>query len=437
MNIAITFVRVIGLARLAFPLLLSAVSVLSIGGCDDSPPALADNQWWYSDSVTEPDSIERDGITWKPASCTGVHLWIYYPEAVLSAIQASGRLPPNTILTIDSAGGKWFLVRDENTCVVQAPWETKPSQVWTIGSQTDHDVYTGGFLLHDLCAAAISGVVLLCIVVAMRNHERKEREKIEAAAETGTKLVRTTLENLNKREKELQQRERAVEKQAKQVETWHQSETAKFEKVRRDTDEYYERGMEMVKSAQAALKSGPGSPTSEAVARYLREHHGQGAAFGDFIGVTFLADRTGFIRLKWQVQLKRNEPPIVVINRDRKLIRTDSGFNGDHGDHLVPGRRYVYHFSVRDEKDREFGKPLWLEVKIPLKENWDFVGNADSDEQELKIREKFKTRFNGIKVSYELITSAKEDVQAKHYPQEMEEWLLDKLDALGSELRGE
>ena len=139
--------------------------------------------------------------------------------------------------------------------------------------------------------------------------------------------------------------------------------------------------------------------------------------------MNFLADPSGFIRLKWEVLLKRNEPPIVVIIRDDKIIRTDASFTGEHGDHIIPGRRYRYQFSVRDEKEREFGKPLWLEVKIPLKAAWDLEGEVDADEQQRKMREQFKAQFKGITMFQQLMAAAEKEMEARKYPEDMREWV--------------
>ena len=293
----------------------------------------------------------------------------------------------------------------------------------------NNDVIANIALFSIIGVTALTGGIALAIGITKAERDKAEIDLLNRAAE-----LQALRKDLDGRQQTVEQWELKAAEHCKELDAFHRAEKANLEKSRRETDEYYQRGMEMVRAAQQALKT---APEPQAIGKYLRDRHLQGAAFGDFILVNFLGDPSGFIRLKWEVLLKRNEPPIVVISRDQKLIRTDASFSGEHGDHIVPGRRYIYHFSVRDEKEREFGKPLWLEVKIPTKKAWGTPSAGDVDEQERQIRETFKARWNGRKVVRELVERETEVIKAKHYPPEIEEWFLAQLDALAAELGGQ
>ena len=239
---------------------------------------------------------------------------------------------------------------------------------------------------------------------------------------------------LGQKQKQLEKWERAAGEQATKLDAWQKSEKGNLQKLREDVDEYTRRGMEMVRSAQEALKS---KPSSKKISKYLREEHLQGAAFGDAIVVTYLGDQTGYLHFQWQVLLKENEQPRVIIYRDDKQIRTDVAFSGTHKEHVVPGHRHVYQFTVLDAKDRMFGKPLLIELKTPTKKYWVVESGTDAKEHERKIREKFNTICRGFELTQELKQLAAARIKSKNYPQPIEEWLLSKIDALSDDLGAE
>ena len=165
-----------------------------------------------------------------------------------------------------------------------------------------------------------------------------------------------------------------------------------------EIEDRYRNGMQAIQTAQSMMKAGPLDRGSAAVGKYLRERHVQGTGFGGLITATYLADRTGFIRLAWAVQINLPLPPLVEIRRDNKTIRTDASFAGEHPDHIIPGRRYLYHFAVFDDRGKNLGEPLRMEVKIPLAEDWDGQNTPSQDEHFQQIREKFTSRYGGLKV---------------------------------------
>jgi hypothetical protein len=89
--------------------------------------------------------------------------------------------------------------------------------------------------------------------------------------------------------------------------------------------------------------------------------------------VIYLLGTDGFLTLRWEVHWPNAEDPVVRISRDRKVIRTDWGRNGEHKEHVQPGGRYMYRFSVHNPRvgNRPVGKRLLAEVVVPAAAVWD------------------------------------------------------------------
>jgi hypothetical protein len=192
-----------------------------------------------------------------------------------------------------------------------------------------------------------------------------------------------------------------------------------------------------LQDAAALLRAPVADPRQPgAVSQYLRKQHVQGAAFGDLLIATFLADRTGFIRLAWKVQVDRPQPLMIRIKRDGTLIRTDFNLAGEHGDHVIPGKPYHYVFRLMDDRGKQVGQGVHFEVNLPEAKYWDQAPDGNEDGRQRKIHEMFISRYNGLKVIEDLKIQCQADVKGKGYPKELEEWFLGKIDALGDELSG-
>jgi hypothetical protein len=315
-------------------------------------------------------------------------------------------------------GATWVMTANQDgTWSINPPWIETPAQA---------EMYLKNL---ELAAAIIIGsiVVIIAFVAGYNSADGRPAKVVvdDEAIREARKELRTQKRDLDLREKEMAL---ALEQNNKEAE--------RLRKLEEELGRQYQNAMVGVQNAQAMLTATPKEIGPGAIGKYLRDRHVKGAAFGELITATFLADRTGFLRLGWTVQSDRPMPPTVHISRDQKLVRTDCSFAGEHGDHILPGRRYVYEFSLRDDRDKPLGKPLTLEVKLPIRKTWDTEQDTGDDERQKKIRDKFNSKFNGLKAVEELRQKFQAEVKIQKHPQDVEEWLLSQIDALASDLRG-
>ena len=184
-----------------------------------------------------------------------------------------------------------------------------------------------------------------------------------------------------RKRKSLDRRELAAEQKAKEadalkqkLEAWHAAETERLQQLARDQNDEHDRKLAAVRAAEAMLYRGEPTDTSHVgVSEYLRQTYRQGAFIGEHIRVIYLLSTDGFITLRWEVDWPVTEDPMVRVSRDRKVIRTDWGRTGEHKEHVQPGGRYVYKFSVHDPRvpNRVVGKRLLAEVVVPAAAVWD------------------------------------------------------------------
>ena len=254
----------------------------------------------------------------------------------------------------------------------------------------------------------------------------QRRQNLERAAAENQRLQKAAETKLHQAQANLEAREVKL-----------QAHSANIQAQAVELEEQRKRQMTALRNAEAMFRTPSEAAGARAIGQYLRKQHLQGAALGDLLTATFIADRSGFIRLAWAVQIDRARIPMVSIERDGDVIRTDHALAGEHGDHIVPGRRYFYTFRLKDDRGNVIGQGVEFEVKIPTPKVWDDLRAGNDDELQRRIREQFMSRYNGMRVTEELKAECYADVKAKHYPEDMEEWLLSRIDALATELSGE
>lgn len=281
----------------------------------------------------------------------------------------------------------------------------------------------------------LCGVVILVTIfiagayVSIREEKLKEeREAFEAVVQKQDRAIRS-------REAEVAKLTASNEKYRKELQKWADAETQRIEQAKHDLAIERQQALASVNAAKESLRSM--APTPGDVESYLRDRHVQGLALGECIDVTFLADRTGFIRLRWTIRVERLLPPTLTIYRGEKEIRTDVAFSGEHGDHITCGRRYRYKFVVRDDRQRALGQPLLIEVKTPTKAQWDAHFEKNELDHDQQIREKLKRRFSGLKGTEELKQQMKAEVKKMNLHPDDEEYLMSQVDAIAAELRNE
>jgi hypothetical protein len=426
--------------RIGIVIPLFTLLVASCGLSDEHPP----DQWWIVDAPAQPDNINQDGETWA-ARVDGDGRWRYFPQQVSTYMDrmAPDRCGPIDTATLTIAGKQWTLeVASNNTWTITPPW-TLPSPpqnsdqyFHTPANSRSSDKSDSPESEVGIVVAIFAGVfaVLIAIPIAHHvGHREGEERSHEAAYVEALRRLNTKEEQLHQREEQLQIVDAASLKLRKELE----KEKTRLQAKDKEIDEKCRGGMQAIQLAQSMLKTSPPKNEPAAVSKYLRDHHLHGSGCGELITASYLADRTGFICLAWSVQTDRPLPPQVRIRRNNSLIRRDFSLVGEHRDQIIPGQRYVYQFEVYDDRGEELGKSLLMEVKIPLAKSWDGIVPVESGDPYQQIREKFKSRYGGLKVVEELRQAFHTEVNSQNYSEDVSGWLLSQIDAMAGEIRGE
>jgi hypothetical protein len=406
--------------------------------CLRTRAAYEPNEWWTVDGDAEPSALTQGSLLWLPRKMTDGK-WRYFPQPLCGLIDRGGaaEIEHCSEVTLIVDGRRWVMIPKNSGWAFIPPWEKLPEDLdkelaaarLEESEQGRHGAQALAFFL--VCITAVVGIIAAGIAYG-------------AGADAGEANSQAKLsEKLTEREQGVLGRENEVRQAHAANARWREGEQAQLNRERDklkarelELGEQRQRELLALRNAETMLRTPTAAATPKAISVYLRKRHVQGAALGDLIAATFLADRTGFIRLAWTVQIDRPQPPLLQVLRDGKLIRTDTSLAGEHGDHVVPGHRYLYAFCLKDDQGRVIGQGVQFEVKIPTARVWDSAPEGDENERQKQIREKFKSRYDGFRVIEELRQECYADVKARGYPKDLEEWLLSKIDALAAELSG-
>ena len=406
----------------------AAFAVLAIGAlffcCSCERDPFPPDTWWYVNASQQPQAMNRDGICWI-ARPEGQDRWCYFPKQVGTFIDHmdvddAGRTDSATLII---NGRTWALnTGDGHSWHVTAPWE-----------DDSFPMPLAVVLTVILIAAGLFVAGKAGFEIGHARITEPERRRIEMAIrdelDAHTERLRRFEDSLNVRQEHHVKRRRQFAAEIDQEET-------RLETRTKEIEDQLRRGMVGVQEIQAMLRTVQPTDDSQTVGKYLREHHKTGSALGDYINVAYVVDRSGLIRLMWTVHGDRPQPLMVCISRGPNVIRSDVATAGEHSDSLKPGERYAYKFELLDDRDRRVGRPHTVEIPILTAEVWDADDTGGEEENVRKIREKFNAEFSGRQVIQQLVAEKFEWVKNQHYPEDIEAWLLNQLEALGEQMRG-
>jgi hypothetical protein len=405
-----------------------------------SPEARADygpNEWWIVDSYDRPPTLTQNGMLWLPRHMTDGR-WFYFPQPLCGLIDrgSGGDMAGVSEITLVVDGRRWVMLASNENWKFIPPWEKSFADIKQETAEAQVEVADHGrdsaqaWAFTLVCVAVLGGILAAWVSYRVGTIAGSTNSDDEFS------------EKLAQREAAIRERESEFNRALARGTQWHEEAEAELNRARAqlqsqevELKERRQRELVSLRNAESMLRVDSNRPA--AIGQYLRKEHLQGAVLGDLVTATFLADRTGFIRVAWKVQIDRPRPPTVRLVRDGKTIHSDASLAGEHGDHIVPGRRYVYVLALLDDHGRAIGKGAEFEMKIPTEAVWNKELGGDDNERQRKIREQFMSRFNGFRVTEELKQECYKEVKAKGYPKNVEEWLLSKIDALATELSGE
>jgi hypothetical protein len=418
------------LIRIVYLVLPLAALLTSLEARADYGP----NEWWIVDSDDRPPTLTQNGMLWLPRHMTNGR-WFYFPQPLCVLIDrgSGGEMAGVSEVTLIVDGRRWVMVASNENWTFIPPWEKSVEDIKQETIEAQVEVADHG---RDSAQAWTFTLVSVAIVVgALATWVAYQVGTAAGSTNSDEELS----ENLAQREGAIKEREGELRRALATNTRWREEAEAEFNQARANLQtqevelgERRQRELVSLRNAEAMLRGDANCPA--AIGQYLRKQHLRGAVLGDLVTSTFLADRSGFIRIAWKVQIDRPQPPTVRLLRDGKTIHSDASLAGEHGDHIVPGRRYVYAITLIDDKGRSIGKGGEFEMKIPTEAVWNKDLGGDDNERQRKIREQFMSRFNGFRVTEELKQECYSEVKAKSYPKEVEEWLLSKIDAMASQL---
>ncbi len=341
--------------------------MICLGGlsCDSADNADTD-RWWTVEQCSKPDPMSRNGVTWQPRLVTP-GLWRYVPQQLCAFVDQSNvqNFNSSDSVTIEIHGRCWTLSPNaEGGWTMVPPWKQRDwSWAWFVVP----------------VVIVLAGVIAASIAYGTGYEEGQTQQSDKLAQRE---------KDLKLRESSIQERQREADELRANTIRWREQSEKEVSLAKTELqvlaarlDEQHQNQMTAVQNAELMLRTPNYAKSPDEISKYLRDVHLQGAALGDFVTSTFLADRAGFIRLAWRVNINRPQPPTVRVTRDGKLIRSESALAGEHGDHIVPGKRYLYEFHLFDDRGRQIGEGVKFEVKIPTASTWKYiVGGTNTDE---------------------------------------------------------
>jgi hypothetical protein len=340
--------------------------------------AVCDSDWKYVHSDSKPTSYATDSITWIAIKQHGDNdLWFYVPEEVARATGWEKDPRDKFTTYIFVAGKVWPITAhsDGSTSFGDpgTPPGTMPATIVSI-------------IFIALGLAALWALTLsICYAVKCES-----KEKAAKAALDEVKAIRAgqlkCIDDLHLKELDLRKRQVEIDRR-------QQTERQALQAERSDLEQRQQLHLAVVREAKIERRP----PTKEEwqhLSHAVRAHQFRGGGTSDHLVVNYYLDprNSGAIVFMWEVTTTRPHPPALVVLRDGKVFKRESGrFKGEFPCRLLKSdRRYQFIFRIYDHEIK-LEEEILLEVTPPPFTAWEpEPPKPISDDEKKRQRENWK-----------------------------------------------